>query len=124
MVIGNGQVSIVISEKMNMYRIETNKKDSKAELYNYAYNLLKDEVILSAEVTEPKKNDPDGYFEVSKEDKVIGVAFVLDEMNPLVFRIQFEKEYGISSHGVDEDLLNIVSSAITKVFSEYKVTYL
>jgi len=106
-----------------MYLIETKIKDPKAVLYNQAYDYLKNEVDHFLDVTEPKEYDPDGYFEARKGDKFIGVAFVLDTLKPLVFRIEFEKTYGVSTLDIDEELLSIISAAIKKVFSDYRIKY-
>ena len=106
-----------------MYLIKTNQKDPKCILYNKAFEQLTKEIGLYAKVTEPAPDDPDGYFEVIKNQKSIGVAFVIDKLKPLVFSIEFEKEYGktTATSKVDKELLTIISTAIKKTFSQFEV---
>jgi len=75
------------------FTVKTEIADPEVALYNELFRDLKEAFSKTYITTESHEYDPDGYIQIEYEQFSVGVAFVIEDLEPLIFNVVFEKPY-------------------------------
>jgi hypothetical protein len=105
------------------FTVKTETKDPEVKLYNMLFERLREKLNESYITIEPDPYDPDGYLEIKNEAFNTGVAFVIKELEPLVFEIIFEKTHGkqVDFKTLPDEERTTIDLLIRSCFAQYEV---
>lgn len=103
------------------FTVKTEIEDLEVRLYNELFENVEKAFSEIYKTSQPHEYDPDGYLEIENGLFVVGVAFVIKNLDPLIFNVVFEKPYSkeVSFSNLPDKEQGKIYSALEVVFNEY-----